>query len=571
MTTCGLLHREINKAMHARALEYINHMIDLEAKFKHTLCCRLEQVRLFCNNHCQSVINPDKFFSYEYLRGLLMKEPMLIPYVATADGRTLRTMITGVLRHLTDLLKTTYDMSHNQASFQHSWQAYQAELVLEEIIYGRCLSTHDRQLSVSLGTSSSHIKSLTRLRGFLCLAPWNAATSEVCCPPLENWTRDPRNHQRIQRIFKLCDSLKAADSVVGQELWMVLLGDLLQNTPKNIPLADLKAVDCPVLYRVAGAQQSQTFIQMLVDNRAFPFPGTFDKAKDLVVKSGKDPLQCLQLGLDELKLRWFPHVRLWQSKHPRASWDRKSLVELYNDLRDTRLVTRVALVQGQVAQEMERRGLCFARTLDRYREHGMPWLEKCMARVPTNIDTGDKLRLLTCLTCIALLENNDYVSYRELEALLRSLTVTSARMQELLLLSKFILPKGTPFKLWHLHETIPTRLPPKPTTAKANPNKRPREENKEDEEDIQDVQLVEDTSEEEEVTKHRVRYFPGGSNTRWSSAEMSFISLNPDDTNKTAYRKYLKICEEKLMPARTLLAFSRKRKRMQEDANVALL
>ncbi|XP_078025739.1 uncharacterized protein LOC144463847 [Epinephelus lanceolatus] len=79
---------------------------------------------------------------------------------------------------------------------------------------------------------------------------------------------------------------------------------------------------------------------------------------------------------------------------------------------------------------MERRGLCYSRKLEWYREQGMPWLEKCMTWLPATLDSIGKLKVLVFLSSIAILENNNYVCYTALETLLKDLPLNMAWMQE---------------------------------------------------------------------------------------------------------------------------------------------
>lgn len=564
IATCDLLHHERTKAMYGRAVEYMEHMVDLEAKLLKPLSCRLEQVRVFGGGNCPVVVDPEALFGTQCLKDLLAMKAMLVPFVDLADGMCILAVVQEAVSYLNGVLKTAYTTSRGKGSFEHSWRAYQAEIALEELFYGHPLSLHDRQLTIVLGTSATMDKSLTKVRGFLGLEKWNAATPEVCCPPLANWTKEVCNVLRIKRIFCLCESLGAAASVVGEQLWLVLLGDLYREPLENIPVAELKAEQPPFFSKVVGANQSDKFMEMLVEKQAFPFPWTFDHAKRLVTQAGLDPLLCLQLGLQEMKLRWFPHIQLWEAKFLRASWDHKSVIELWSKDRGPQLVTRVAVVLSRVLQEMERRGLCYCRKLDRYREQGMPWLEKCMLRLPANLQSSEeKLKVLVFLSSVALLENNDFVDYKAMDILLRDLPLNMARMQELLLLSKYILPKGTPFKLWRLHETIPTRMP---ALAKAGsslhppPAKKPRVE--EAEEDQEDVQLVQEVDQQANVTKGLVRFVPPAEKRKWSAEEMSLINLDPLFTLNDAYKAYLLECESKGLPARNLSAFRHKRIRL---------
>ncbi len=140
------------------------------------------------------------------------------------DGMSILTVLQEALHFLHSVLMSTFHKSNGRGGFYKSWKAYQAELALEELIYGHPLSPEDRSLAVSLGTSPSCGKSITKMRGFLGLAPYSVTTSGVCCPALNKWTKDVTQKLQIQRVFLLCDSLGAAPFIVGAQLWMVWMG-----------------------------------------------------------------------------------------------------------------------------------------------------------------------------------------------------------------------------------------------------------------------------------------------------------------------------------------------------------
>lgn len=73
------------------------------------------------------------------------------------------------------------------------------------------------------------------------LEPWNTAISEMSCPPLHNWTKDPPKAIHIRFLFKFTDCLKAGPSTIGLELWLILLGDRYKTRIEFHLLADLKA------------------------------------------------------------------------------------------------------------------------------------------------------------------------------------------------------------------------------------------------------------------------------------------------------------------------------------------
>lgn len=129
-----------------------------------------------------------------------------------------------------------------------------------------------------------------------------------------------------------------------------------------------------------------------------------------------------------------------------------------------------------------------------------------------------------------------------------------AQMQNLLLLSKFIVQKNTPFRLWKLHETIEHRLPTGPPHLPTKSSK--KEPQPEDEpEDTTDVQQVEEEVPLEQSTTRdtTIRFLPANTSRPWSTEELSFINLDRGVKTKLAYQQYLRACEEKRFPPRCMI------------------
>ncbi len=554
IATCDLLHHNTNAALHACAKEYIEHMCDLEEKMVKPLTCRIEQVRLFSEGGFPAVIRPETMFNQQSLWHILSTKPMILPFVDREDGMSLLAVVQEVMLYLNNVIRSLYG---SKPGYHSSWKTYQAELGLEELLYGHPLSPEDRDLSVSLGTSASDMKSVTCMRGFIGLAPHTSATSEVGPPPIKNWTRDVTQTLRIERVFALCDTLGATASVVGVKLWLVFLGDVYWKT--RVPLASLKAEECAE--RVSGATLSEKFIQKILGPERLPFPCTFAKCTTLVRKCGLDPVQCLQLGLEELKLRWVPDVRFWVGRHEKLYWDRKSYVELCYKGGIPTKASRMAVIKTGILDDMERRGLCYGSKLARFREQELPWLEKCLVRIPENVKGDRLLRALTFLSCIGMIENNLFVEDGALQALIREIPLTQKTMQDLQLQSRFSLPRRSGFLVWRLHEDIPSRLPLSLTTKQPPSKKRRNEDETEQqppEEALQEVNPDEVTS--CGIKKTRLRFLPASKTVTWSSKELSLIDLNPDMTYKAAYQLYISTCEVEHVPARPFHGFSRKRR-----------
>ena len=94
--------------------------------------------------------------------------------------------------------------------------------------------------------------------------------------------------------------------------------------------------------------------------------------------------------------------------------------------------------------ELERRSLTYSRNLEKYREHGMAWMEKVMSRLPRRLNDTQKshLTVLTFISSIALIMNGEYVDYEQLRDLLYDMgpIISQGNLQRFQILSKFTLP-----------------------------------------------------------------------------------------------------------------------------------
>lgn len=169
ITVCGLMHRNVNTAMNNCAQKYMAHMVDMENKMSKPLTCRLEQVRVFKGGDCPSLIRPEALFSEQSLLDMLAEKPMLVLCFASEDRLGVMAVVQETMQYLNNAIKSGY--GGKRGGYDSSCTTYQAELALEELLYGHALSPEDHQLTVSLGTSASHRDSVTWMRGFLGLAP----------------------------------------------------------------------------------------------------------------------------------------------------------------------------------------------------------------------------------------------------------------------------------------------------------------------------------------------------------------------------------------------------------------
>lgn len=217
VVTCGLSHPNFQGAIMSNASNYIHHMWELNDRLVVRLACRIEQVVRF-EEDIPMVVDAANHFHRKKLRAVLSLYRMVLPFEDNEKGKGLLT----ALREVTNTLAQLCQHSSGAARFDAIWTTFQAELALEELLYGRPLSPMDFHLSVSL-TDHSLTHSLTtntvsefnlsRQSGIVGLAQHNAAVSKETTPPLQHWTRDAIQKMRIEWIFPLCHILESAPSV----------------------------------------------------------------------------------------------------------------------------------------------------------------------------------------------------------------------------------------------------------------------------------------------------------------------------------------------------------------------
>ncbi|CAL8283106.1 unnamed protein product [Lota lota] len=342
--------------------------------------------------------------------------------------------------------------------YSASWKAYQMELAFEELVYGHPLSTLDYQLSASLGTCSVNPKSLTHYRGFLGLAPYNSASVGEDPPPLHSWTNDDILKTNIKRVFPLTETFGAAPSLVGAALITVLLEDLYKAN-FFVPFAGLRSSIVTDGWCMKGSMTIEGLAEQLATQNAFPYPKTFGRARQMAHNAGHDVSRCLLLGIIDHKLKFFPAIKFTDLRNSkRVTWKPNEYVELHSVDSAPSLLAQAASLTGDVCLEIERRGLAYPRTLERYKDHGMPWMETAVMRLPSSMTRTDQLAVLTFVSCVGMLMNNDYISYEELKLLVQDLPIPQSKLQSRLIQGRFLLPKVFGLSVWMLHHSVPHRM-----------------------------------------------------------------------------------------------------------------
>ncbi|CAL8328898.1 unnamed protein product [Gadus morhua 'NCC'] len=260
----------------------------LSRAFRHPLVgqmsMRLEQVCKFRAGveRVPVSLEPQSLFGMEELRCLLRTSPLVVPFKDTADG-------SGV-----------------------------AELALEEVFWGHPLCQEDGVYSVSLGTASTDANPLTHYRGFPAQALPSAAAAGIEPPPLRNWTGDREQAERIQRLFRFCESIEGTVPVLGGALWMIFLEDWLGALQGPQPPG-----------KVAMSVEVEKVTEDLATRDSFRHPSAFGRAREVAKAKGHDIKDLLTQGLDQLDLKFLPHYTLRDIRKRKVlSWEDGRFVEV---------------------------------------------------------------------------------------------------------------------------------------------------------------------------------------------------------------------------------------------------
>lgn len=555
---CQLQHPQSAASIYATATEYLERVADCAQKMVGQLQARLECV-VYLDKPLPYVLVPENLIDHAELEDLLAAQSLLVPFV---DGAcSLVGVLKESLQHIYDGLNGTYSEHHGVGGFEASWRAFQFELAFEELIFGHPLCPTDRPYSASLGTCSVHEWSLTHQRGFLGLAPINSAAVGTDPPELRKWTLNRQLQARVRRFFPLTDCFEAAPAVVGEALVRIVLGDLYADVVGGIPYALLKGNELPDGCQVLGGQSYEDLANLIATKAYFGFPHTFNRAKQLATAKNLDLCECLVQGVQELSLRYFPAIRLTDANKNRAARRVPNSFVLLHDssTNPPREAVLASLVQ-KVCEEVERRGLSYARNLDRFKAYGMPWLNTCDRRLPASLSENQRLMQLTFLSCIGLRMNGEFVAYEAWRRLTEELTLPQDQMQRLLIQSRELLESLTMFRVYKLHKSVPYRLfrtlpsvgPRPPTTT---PPKEPEQEQELVTEDSSVVDVPELKS-HSKVMPHSLSRVP------WSPMELSLVCLDKQLTHRGAYALYIQSCQDRKMGVRTFSAYTQKRRVM---------
>lgn len=108
-----------------------------------------------------------------------------------------------------------------------------------------------------------------------------------------------------------------------------------------------------------------------------------------------------------------------RSRNAKASWSFKEFVELVFQKNTLSLKAHAASLTGDVLALIEQKGLCYSTKLKKYMGVDLPWMVTCLKSLP-----ADQLVLVSCL---AFIQNGDYVDFSILRDVLVQLPINQCR------------------------------------------------------------------------------------------------------------------------------------------------
>lgn len=562
ITCCGILHPRTTVSMKQKSNRYLQNMEDNVRKLTGYIACRLEIVSKVTIQQIGESFNARDMFDDKHLDDLVENHSMLVPFHESplSDKYKFIGIVQRIANYLCQELCSLVQRNADKGGFICSWKSYELELALETFFWGRPRTPTDVIYCINLGPDASVERSMTSQRGILGLCPVQSAALPGSPPPLHHWTKSEIQMRRVKRIFEFADCLQASDVIIGRNLINIVLGDLYD--PVLPTLHDLKQDRPPTGYQCTGGITTEQLSQELCQTRRFKYPCTFKRATDML-DATSGPLNAILLaGLNETGLKYFPALKTIDAgRNPRVSWNGRHVWQILSADMPASALDKVQLVTNDVIISMESKRLTFSRNLQPFRDNGMPWIEAIIKRLEKQkLSHKELVHVCTFLSAIAFIQQGIYINFVVLGSMEMNLPVKQFQLKLLQIQSKFLLPAINVFKAWRLHEDIPIKLTKE---YKIQPAKHAQWV-KYTEEDIplDELDDVKDTEDGQNVVRLAVVNLPAHFKRAWSSRECSMLNDilkgSTGLTRKEMYEKYIKLCSDNSIAARTFSAFKQK-------------
>ena len=576
IVTGGLLHPNTTKAIEKAGLAYIQHMSQLQYKLQGVVKARMEVVSVLSGVEVPDEMEAKQFFNEEKIIHMLKQHALLLPFSEKeiVHNKSAMGVIQDTAVYLVSNLVEVRNRSRNLGVFLDSWIAYQLELALETLFWGKPVCPKDDILATNLVPNCGNKRSPTWQRGFLCLSPPSSACMQGSPPPLNHWVKNDIEQRRVKRMFTFYDCLDSSAPVVGRALIRILLEDLMDTN--NISF-HLFQQDSPPFGSTKGAISVEQLVGELLKVDNFKYPATFPRAVALLRSKGRDLADVLQNGLASLKLKFFPAFKIsvlptgiggsrsiWGSK--KLIWKNKELWRVHTTGQIGPDATLIETIAGDVCINLQSRGLTYEANIKPCQEFGMPWLEEVVGRLSgENLNHEQMVAVCTFISAIALMNNNRFVHYTELAKLHKQLPITQGRLQQLSILDNTLFAGFRVFNLYRLHMDIPhgLKFPEARKILEWNDAHTQQPEERAD-------PGKEDEVEEENVTLTGIVQLPYNWQKNWLETELQLLTdtFTRDNNVRYCYEKYVKLCKDKGLGVRSYQAYKKKAITMKKAGKI---
>jgi hypothetical protein len=464
-------------------------------------------------------------------------------------------------------------------NIEATWQAFQLELAVERMLWGKPLCFRSQALSVNLGPGQlSPGRSRTDYLGFLALDRWTACmANEDSLPPCSIWTASDAMAGKIRRSAGIHDIMQSSSFVLGRRLLDTLIRDLFEVGKLGVLIRfeefkeELFSEKATKL-RVTGAVTVNQLALILSGKRRLPVAMAYGNIYDLLEKSNVNIQSVLKDGLVELGLYYFPAVQTSDShRHAVLNWfSRCGLWKIIGrEENDSESSSSAEVLSMLVVAELERRRIVYASKFKKV-PNKLPWIEVCCRKLSREkLSDEDLVRELSFISCVALLMNHWYVDYGCMEELMRQMPLHQYRLRDLEILSPFLLSHMNKYKVFRLHHSIPFKFIEKEMQSSCKESEEPEEsdENAKVEIEASSNQIPDDEVivENEDICLLAPRCLPVGVNcyTRWTSKEIEILHDVLSEKNENVqltslYESFKQKCIGNGVSFRTFKAFKHK-------------
>ena len=212
---------------------------------------------------------------------------------------------------------------------------------------------------------------------------------------------------------------------------------------------------------MTGTVTIKQLVHLLSSQRRLGVAMAYGSVCQLIQKSNIDLQSVLKDGLVEMGLKHFPAIQTYDvHRNAVLSWSSRSGIWkiIGREENDVEFRSSAVVLSTLVRAALETRHIVYVSKLKKV-PTTFPWIGECARKMSgENLSDEDLVKVLSFVSCVALLMNGWYVEYEQLEKLMRELPFNQYRMRDLEIQSKLLLSNFNTFKVFRLHHSIPFRM-----------------------------------------------------------------------------------------------------------------